>query len=63
MLDMQDPEAVKGVLSKLPKESKIDILVNNAGLVYGKDQVGDIDEEEIIKMFSAFGVGLRAAET
>ena len=54
VLDMQDSAAVKSVLTKLPKElAKVDILVNNAGLVYGKDQVGEIDEEEIVKMFSA----------
>lgn len=54
VLDMQDSAAVKSVLTKLPKElAKVDILVNNAGLVYGKDQVGEIDEEEIVTMFSA----------
>ncbi|KAK4702212.1 hypothetical protein P7C70_g4009, partial [Phenoliferia sp. Uapishka_3] len=58
-LDMQDKEALAGVLAKLPKEfSKVDILVNNAGMVFGKEQVGDIAEADVEAMFNTNVIGL-----
>lgn len=58
-LDMQDRTAIKGLLDRIPDELKnVDVLVNNAGLVYGKEQVGEIDEDEIDIMFQTNVLGL-----
>ncbi|KAI9615511.1 hypothetical protein H4Q26_011452 [Puccinia striiformis f. sp. tritici PST-130] len=48
VLDMQDPKAIESFLDRVPSElQKIDVLVNNAGLVYGRDQVGELNLEEV----------------
>lgn len=53
-LDMQDREAIAGLLSRLPENRrKIDVLINNAGMVFGTEKVGDIKESDIDTMFSA----------
>ncbi|POY74530.1 hypothetical protein BMF94_2290 [Rhodotorula taiwanensis] len=58
-LDMQDRNAIKGLLDRIPDDLKnVDVLVNNAGLVYGKEHVGEIDEDEIQVMFQTNVLGL-----
>jgi hypothetical protein len=43
----------------LPEEfRKIDVLVNNAGLVYGREPVGQVDEQEMDIMFQTNVLGL-----
>ncbi|GJN90569.1 hypothetical protein Rhopal_003581-T1 [Rhodotorula paludigena] len=58
-LDMQDKAAVQGLLSRIPDDLRnVDVLVNNAGLVYGREQVGDIDDAELEIMFNTNVLGL-----
>ncbi|GAA5946363.1 hypothetical protein JCM3775_004769 [Rhodotorula graminis] len=58
-LDMQDRTAIKGLLDRIPDDlKKVDVLVNNAGLVYGKEVVGEINEDEVDTMFNTNVLGL-----
>ena len=50
-LDLQDPEAIKGAVDRLPKPfAAVDVLVNNAGLALGLDpvQAGDPDDWDTV---------------
>ncbi|POW21345.1 hypothetical protein PSHT_02506 [Puccinia striiformis] len=59
VLDMQDPKAIESFLDRVPSElQKIDVLVNNAGLVYGRDQVGELNFEEVQVMINTNVMGL-----
>ncbi|OAV95513.1 hypothetical protein PTTG_09038 [Puccinia triticina 1-1 BBBD Race 1] len=59
VLDMQEPQAIDSFLDRVPPElKKIDVLVNNAGLVYGRDQVGDLNFEEVQVMINTNVLGL-----
>ncbi|TNY22175.1 NAD-P-binding protein [Rhodotorula diobovata] len=58
-LDMQDRKAIKGLLDRVPDELRnVDVLVNNAGLVFGKEVVGEINEDEVDIMFNTNVLGL-----
>ncbi|KAG0150012.1 hypothetical protein CROQUDRAFT_39131 [Cronartium quercuum f. sp. fusiforme G11] len=58
-LDMQNKQAIEGFLDSVPKDfRKIDILVNNAGLVYGRDEVGDLNFDEVEVMLNTNVLGL-----
>lgn len=58
-LDVADPKAVSSFLSTLPKEFQdIDVLVNNAGKALGRDQVGQIDPEDLNGMIQTNLTGL-----
>ncbi|OWT42194.1 malonic semialdehyde reductase [Cryptococcus neoformans] len=55
--DMQKKEHLDAVPTKL-EGLEVDILVNNAGMVRGKEQVGDISDDDINVMFSTNVLGL-----
>lgn len=58
-LDVSKQESIEPFVKNLPKEfSDIDILVNNAGKALGKDNVGDIEQEDIQGMFQTNVLGL-----
>ncbi|KAG7665212.1 uncharacterized protein J8A68_001268 [[Candida] subhashii] len=60
-LDVSKTETIAPLLESLPEEFKdIDILINNAGKALGKDQIGDILQEDILGMFQTNVLGLIA---
>ncbi|KAG7527338.1 hypothetical protein FFLO_07039 [Filobasidium floriforme] len=57
--DVQDRRGVDKLFDLLPQDfKKIDVLVNNAGLVYGRDQVGEVNEQEMDIMFQTNVLGM-----
>lgn len=58
-LDVSKPDEVRSFVGKLPQEwQDIHVLVNNAGLVFGKDKVGEMNEDETKVMFDTNVTGL-----
>lgn len=58
-LDVSDAGAISSFLSSLPAEfQNIDVLVNNAGKALGRDNVGEIDPEDLNGMIQTNLVGL-----
>nr|XP_031858844.1 uncharacterized protein CI109_005799 [Kwoniella shandongensis]KAA5525916.1 hypothetical protein CI109_005799 [Kwoniella shandongensis] len=56
-VDVTKTEDLDSILEKT-EGLQVDILVNNAGMVRGKEQVGDISDEDINVMFSTNVLGL-----
>lgn len=58
-LDVSKLDTIRPFIENLPKEfSDIDVLVNNAGLALGRDNVGDILDEDMTAMFTTNVLGL-----
>lgn len=58
-LDVSVVNSIKPFLSGLPGEfSDIDVLINNAGKALGKDEIGEIKDEDIQGMFQTNVLGL-----
>lgn len=58
-LDVSVQESIEPFINSLPKEfADIDVLINNAGKALGKDQVGDLLQEDIQGMFQTNVLGL-----
>mmetsp|Transcript_9468 Transcript_9468/g.11451 ORF Transcript_9468/g.11451 Transcript_9468/m.11451 type:complete len:147 (+) Transcript_9468:64-504(+) len=58
-LDVSVTNSIKPFISSLPGEfSDIDVLINNAGKALGKDEIGEIKEEDIQGMFQTNVLGL-----
>ncbi|EDK46071.1 hypothetical protein LELG_04251 [Lodderomyces elongisporus NRRL YB-4239] len=58
-LDVSKVETIAPFIKSLPEEfANIDILVNNAGLALGREEVGEIDTEDIETMFQTNVLGL-----
>jgi 3-hydroxy acid dehydrogenase/malonic semialdehyde reductase len=57
--DVSDKAQVAGLLEKIPEGLReVDILVNNAGFVKGREEVGDIADQDVEDMFSTNVLGL-----
>lgn len=58
-LDISNIQSIQPFVKSIPSQFQdIDVLINNAGLALGRDNVGEIPEDYVTRMFSTNVLGL-----